>query len=620
MLGGGNPIRIQSMTDTDTKDTTATVDQIIRILDAGADFVRVSVQGLREAENLKNIRAELDRRGYHKPLCADVHFNPALAEIAIKYVRKVRINPGNFYDKRAKFEKLSYTDEEYRDELQKIENRFIPFIKECKDRGTALRIGANQGSLSDRIMSRYGDTPAGIVESVMEFLRICKKIEYNNIVISIKSSNTRLMVYTVRLMNYRMRLENMNFPFHIGVTEAGEGEDGRIKSAVGSGALLADGIGDTIRISLTEDPVAEIPFARKLVDVFKGRENHSSIKAPLIARTNPFEYERRSSRPVNDIGGKKPAVVIANLNHYTREEVRTINAGAEPEYFYDGKEIFDRNGKSYPILTLEDYLFNDHYTGQMRFVSVNKKNYDVFKIDYPEIIEKLKKERKVILIMESSNLNSFAEMRAFFMELDAHICKNPVILHRSYKEDNYENLLIKASTDLGGLFIDGYGDGILLSNEGKIGYNDLKNLSFGILQASRMRITNEGDNITFTDLKDLSFSILQASRMRVTKTEFISCPGCGRTLFDLRETVAEVKRNFSHLKNVKIGVMGCVVNGPGEMGDVDFGFVGAGKNRINLYKGQKLIKRHVATEDAVEELKKLILENGEWKDSDKSGI
>jgi (E)-4-hydroxy-3-methylbut-2-enyl-diphosphate synthase len=587
MLGGGNPVRIQSMTDTDTKDTEATVNQIIRIIDAGADFVRVSVQSIREAENLKNIRAELNRRDYFNPLCADVQFNPVAAEIAIKYVKKVRINPGNFYDKRAKFEKLNYTDEEYRDELRKIEDRFIPFIRECKERGTALRIGANQGSLSDRIMSRYGDTPAGIVESVMEFLRVCKKIDYNNIVISIKSSNTRLMVYTVRLMNYRMRLEDMNFPFHIGVTEAGEGEDGRIKSAVGSGALLADGIGDTIRISLTEDPVAEIPFARKLVDVFKGRENHTQIKAPLISRTNPFEYERRSSRPVNDIGGEKPAVVIASLNHYTREEIQSLNSGAEPEYFFDGKKIIDRSGKGYPILSLEDYLFNDQYTSQMRFVWINKKKFDIFKVDYPEIIGKLKNERKVILMMESDNLNCFAEMRAFFMELDAHICKNPVILYRSYLEDNYENLLIRASTDVGGLFIDGYGDGILLSNEGRIGYNDLKNLSFGILQASRMR---------------------------VTKTEFISCPGCGRAFFGLRDTVTEIKRNFSHLKNIKIGVMGCVVNGPGEMGDVDYGIVGAGRDKINLYKGQQLIKRHIATEDAVEELKKLMMEYGEWKD------
>lgn len=584
-LGGGHPIRLQSMTDTDTKDTESTVNQIIKILDAGADFVRVTVQGIREAENLKTIRAELDRRGYPNPLVADVHFNPAAAEIAIKYVRKVRINPGNFYDKRANFEKVNYTDEEYRGELKRIEDRFVPFIRQCKERGTALRIGANQGSLSDRIMSRYGDTPAGIVESVMEFLRICKNEDYHNIVISIKSSNTRTMVYTVRLMNYRMRLAGMAFPFHIGVTEAGEGEDGRVKSAVGSGALLADGIGDTIRISLTEDPAAEIPFARKLVDMFRGRENHAPIKAPLVAQTNPFEYERRSSRPVNDIGGKKPIVVIGSLNKYTREEVRSLNIGAHPEYFYDGKRIQDRSIRSYPVLSLEDYLFNDNYSGQMRFVRVNKKEYDLFKQENPEIIEKLKRERKVVLIMESDNINSFAEMRAFFMELDAHICKCPVILHRSYTENNYEDLLIKASTDLGGLFIDGYGDGILLSNEGNIGYNESKGLAFGILQASRMR---------------------------VTKTEFVSCPGCGRTLFDIRETLAEIKRNFDHLKNLKIGIMGCVVNGPGEMGDVDYGFVGAGKGKINLYKGQKLIKRHVATEDAVAELKRLIMENGEW--------
>ena len=574
------------MTDTDTKDTESTVNQIVKILDAGADFVRVTVQGLREAENLKNIRAELDRRGYYNPLVADIHFNPAAADIAIKYVRKVRINPGNFYDKRANFEKIFYTDEEYREELKKIEERFIPFIRQCKERGTALRIGANQGSLSDRIMSRYGDTSAGIVESVMEFLRICKREDYSNIVISIKSSNTRTMVYTVRLMNHVMSREDMNYPFHIGVTEAGEGEDGRIKSAVGSGALLADGIGDTIRVSLTEDPAAEIPFARKLVDAFKGREHHTPIKAPLVAQTNPFEYERRSSRPVNDIGGKNPIVVIGSLNNYTREEVRTLNSGTLPEYYYDGKVILDQSKKTYPIYSIEDYLFNDNYSGQMRFVRVNKKEYDVFKTENPEVIEKLKRERKVILIMESSNLNSYAEMRAFFMELDAHICKNPVILHRSYHENSYEDLLIKASTDLGGLFLDGYGDGILLSNKGNIGYNELKDLSFGILQASRMR---------------------------VTKTEFISCPGCGRTLFDLRETLAEIKQNFSHLKNLKIGVMGCVVNGPGEMGDVDYGYVGASKGKINLYKGQKLIKRHVATEDAVEELKKVLMEFGEWK-------
>jgi (E)-4-hydroxy-3-methylbut-2-enyl-diphosphate synthase len=500
-MGSGQPIRIQSMTDTDTNDTEKTVNQIIKIIDAGADLVRVTVQGIREAENLKNIRSELDLRGYPQPLCADIHFNPAAAEIAMQYVCKVRINPGNFYDKRAVFVQLNYTDEAYRLELKRIEERFIPFIRACKERGIALRIGANQGSLSDRIMSRYGDTPAGIVESVMEFVRICKAEDYHNIVISIKSSNTRMMVYTVRLMNYRMRLEDINLPFHIGVTEAGEGEDGRIKSAVGSGALLSDGIGDTIRVSLTEDPAEEIPFARKLVEVFRDRENHALITAPLVAQTNPFEYERRSNRPVNDIGGKKPVVVIANLNNYRLEEIKTISSGTEPDYYFDGKQILDRSGKEYPILTLEEYLYNDFYSNKMRFVRVNKNEYDSFKEKNPETIEKLKRERKMILIMESNNLNSFAEMRAFFMELDAHICKIPVILHRSYKKNSYEDLLLAACTDLGGLFIDGYGDGIMLSNDGNIGYNELKNLSFGILQASRMR---------------------------VTKTEFISCPGCGK--------------------------------------------------------------------------------------------
>lgn len=589
-IGGGQPIVIQSMTDTDTNDTKATVEQIIRIIDAGADLVRLTVQGVREAENLVHIRKELIARGYHQPLCADIHFNPSAAEIAVRNVEKVRINPGNFYDKRAVFVKMKYTDDEYRQELKKIEERFIPFVRECKLHGTALRIGANHGSLSDRIMSRYGDTPLGIVESVMEFLRICKSEDYHNIVISIKSSNTRIMVYTVRLMRYRMKLEDMDYPFHIGVTEAGEGEDGRIKSAVGSGALFADGIGDTVRVSLTEDPVDEIPFARKLVDIFRDREKHSPISAPLVAQTNPFEYERRSNRPVNDIGGKNPVVVIADLNRYRPDEIKIISSGTEPEYYYDGKSVIDHSGREYPILTLGEYLYNDFFPTRMRFVRTNKAEYDCFKVKNPETIEKLKRERKMVLIMESSNLNSLAEMRAFFMELDAHICKIPVILHRSYRKNSYEELLLNACTDLGGLLIDGYGDGILISNEGDTGYNELKNLSFGILQASRMR---------------------------VTKTEFISCPGCGRTLFDLRETVSEIKRSFSHLKNLKIGVMGCVVNGPGEMGDVDYGYVGAGKGRINLYKGQKLIKRHVSSEHAVDELRKLIQEYGEWKEPKK---
>ncbi|MDP4206741.1 MAG: (E)-4-hydroxy-3-methylbut-2-enyl-diphosphate synthase, partial [Bacteroidota bacterium] len=367
-VGGDYPIRFQSMTDTDTKDTEATVEQIIRLVRAGADFVRVTVQGTREAENLKCIKEELLKRGYKVPVVADVHFNPHVAEIALQYVEKVRINPGNFYDKRAQFQKFHFTNDEYKEELSKIEERFVPFLKLCKKHNTAIRLGANQGSLSDRIMSRYGDTPAGIVESVMEFLRICHKNDFHNVVISIKSSNTRTMVYTVRLMNYKMRLEDMAYPFHIGVTEAGQGEDGRIKSAVGIGALLADGIGDTIRVSLTEDPVNEIPVARKLVNLIKGRENHEVISAPLIAQTNPFEYERRSTRPVLNIGGKKQAVVIAHLGDLKVQQVLPIRGKLQPDYFFDDHKIICMDGTTYPLLTLEDYLYEGTRFNQIKFI------------------------------------------------------------------------------------------------------------------------------------------------------------------------------------------------------------------------------------------------------------
>ncbi|MCW0483523.1 (E)-4-hydroxy-3-methylbut-2-enyl-diphosphate synthase [Gaoshiqia sediminis] len=587
-IGSDYPIRIQSMTDTDSKDTDATVEQIIRIIKAGADYVRVTVKGINDAENLRNIKRELVARGYETPLIADIHFNPKLAEIAAKYISKIRINPGNFYDKRARFEHHLYTDDEYKEELERIEELFIPFLEVLRETNTALRIGANQGSLSDRIMSRYGDTPAGISESVMEYLRICKKVDYTNVVISIKSSNTRMMVYTVRLLNKRMRLEDMEFPLHLGVTEAGEGEDGRIKSAVGIGALLADGIGDTIRVSLTEAPEKEIPVARKMIDHIKTYQNHQPIKAPLFAQTNPFEYERRSVRPVMNMGGKQVPVVVADLRNRTLSEVLPLRGKQIPEYFLQKDHIVDLEGNSYPILDLEEYLFGGSHWGQMKFIRTNKMEFDRFMSENPEIITKLKQTRKTVLMLESFNKNPHAELRAFFMTLESHIWKVPVIILRSYKESRLEDLQIKAAVDLGGLLIDGYGDGVC--------------------------ITNEGDNITFTDLKDLSFSILQASRMRVTKTEFISCPGCGRTLFDLHETTKKIKAHFKHLSHLKIGVMGCVVNGPGEMGDVDYGFVGAGPGKVNLYKGQSLKKRQIPYENAVHELETLIRENGDWKE------
>ena len=587
-VGSSQPIRIQTMTDTNTTDTEATIEQIIRVVKAGADYVRVTVKGMSDAESLKIIKKELVDRGYNTPLIADIHFNPKLAEVAAQYVSKVRINPGNFYDKRAQFKNKIYTDVEYNQELDIIEKQFVPFIQMLKDTKTALRIGANHGSLSDRVMSRYGDTPAGIAESVMEFLRICKKQDFNNVVVSIKSSNTRVMVYTVRLLNFKMRLEGMKFPIHLGVTEAGEGEDGRIKSAVGVGALLSDGIGDTVRISLTEAPLNEIPVALKLVNHFKRYQNHEPISAPMIAQTNPFEYERRDTRPVLNMGGQELPVVIADLGDRTLREMIPIRGKLVPDYFISGNKILDIEGEEYPVITLEEYLFESTRWGRMKFIRTNKAEFDRFMDMHPEIIMKLKQTRKTVLILESYNANPMAELRAFFMSLETHIWKVPVVLYRRYNESRLDDLQITASADLGGLLIDGYGDGICLSND--------------------------NENITFTELKDLSFAILQASRMRVTKTEFVSCPGCGRTLFNLQETTRAVKAHFKHLDHLKIGIMGCVVNGPGEMGDVDYGFVGAGNNKVNLYKGLKPIKRHIPYENAVEELEQLIRENGDWKD------
>ncbi len=590
-MGGNNPIRIQSMTDTDTKDTEETVNQIIRIIKEGADYVRITVKDSRDAESLKDIKKELVERGYNNPLIGDIHFNPKLAEIAARYISKIRLNPGNFYDKRAQFKKLSYTDEEYRNELKKIEEQFVPFLEMLRKSNTALRIGANQGSLSDRIMSRYGDTPTGIVESVMEFLRICKKVNFNNVVVSIKSSNTRIMVYTVRLLCFNMRLEDMNYPLHLGVTEAGEGEEGRIRSAVGIGALLADGIGDTIRVSLTEKPEREIPVAQKLISHFRSYQDHQAITAPLHAQTNPFEYERRSTRPVLNMGGGFLPVVLADLDERALQEILPIRGKLIPDYFLSGSRVLDIQGNSYPVISLEEYLFESTRWGRMKFIRTNKMEFDGFMNNHPEIMTKLKQTRKTVLILESFNKNPFAELRAFFMMLEIHIWKVPVIIYRRYNERHLEDLQIKASADIGGLLIDGYGDGICLSNE--------------------------HDNITFTELKDLSFGILQASRMRVSRTEFISCPGCGRTQFDLQETTHKIKEHFSHLDHLKIGIMGCVVNGPGEMSDVDYGFVGAGNGKINLYKGLQLIKRNIPYEYAVEEMEMLIRENEDWKEFEK---
>jgi (E)-4-hydroxy-3-methylbut-2-enyl-diphosphate synthase len=587
-VGGSNPIRIQSMTDTPTKDTDATVEQVVALAKEGADLVRITVKGIYDAENLKNIVTALHERGYTTPLVADIHFNPRLADIAAKYFDKVRINPGNFYDKRARFEHKVYSDDEYKEELVKIEEQFIPFLDMLKSTNTALRIGANHGSLSDRVMSRFGDSPSGMAESVLEFLRICKKVDFSNVVVSIKSSNTRMMVYTVRLLNYKMRLEDMKYPIHLGVTEAGEGEDGRIKSAVGIGALLADGIGDTVRVSLTESPMNEIPVAQKLVNHFKSYKDHQPITASLIAQTNPFEYERRSTRAVLNMGGEKLPVVVADLEDRNLKELLPIRGKLIPDYFLSGNKIMDIKGESYPIISLEEYLFESTRWGRLKFIRTNKMEFDRFMEMNPEIMMKLRQTRKTVLILESFNKNPMAELRAFFTTLESHIWKVPVVIYRKYNESRLEDLQIKASADLGGLLIDGYGDGLCISNE--------------------------NERITFTELKDLSFGILQASRMRMSKTEFISCPGCGRTLYDLQETTKKIKEHFKHLDHLKIGIMGCVVNGPGEMGDVDYGFVGVTNNKVTLYKGLKPVKRHIPYEEAVSELELLIREHNDWKD------
>ncbi len=582
-LGGNNPIRVQTMTDTETIDTRKTVEQILKFKKAGADYVRVAVETTKEAENLKVIKEQTIAAGCKIPLIADVHFNPKIAKISAKYVSKVRINPGNFYDKRAQFNKIIYSDATYRNELQKLEESFVPFLKVCQKHDTAIRIGANQGSLSDRIMSRYGDTPAGIVESVMEFLRICKKHDFQQVVVSIKSWNTRILVYTVRLMNYKMRLEDMKYPFHIGVTESGEGEDGRIRSAVGISALLIDGLGDTIRVSLTENPEREIPFARKLVAVIDALKGHQPIEVPVFAQTNPFEFERRYGRPVGKIGARKLPVVIASLNGNNIFEVSNLNGRLEPDYYYNGKSILNKKNKRYPVISLKDYLYNDIYQSRSRFIRTNRAEFVEFRRQNPEIVLKLKAERKAVILLESDNANRYADMRGFFMIMESIVCRLAVILVGTYNETRLADFKLKASTDFGGLFIDGYGDGILLENH--------------------------GNDIFYADQKDTSFAILQATRMRIYKSEFISCPGCGRAQFELQKTTKEVKAHFEHLK---IAVMGCVVNGPGEMCDADYGYVGAGKGNVNLYKGQKVIKRHIPSENAVEELEKIIRENGDW--------
>lgn len=590
-MGGANPIRIQSMANVSTMDTEAAVQQAIRMMEAGAEYIRFTAQGEREATNLGEIRRELTSRGYNTPLVADIHFNPKAADVAAIHVEKVRINPGNYVDKAKSFSEIDYTDDTYAVELQKIRERFIPFLRLCRAHKTAIRIGVNHGSLSDRIMSRYGDTPEGMVASCMEFLRICQEENFEDVVISIKASNTVVMVATVRLLVRTMEAEDMYYPLHLGVTEAGDDEDGRIKSAVGIGALLVDGIGDTIRVSLSEPPEAELPVARKLVDYVLQRKNHEPIEVP--ATYQAFDFRRETSH-IDRIGGEQVPVVISdrscgnyvfdklNLPDYiyigSHDPLPLQQALSHPQSLLVDSDCWKQVSGTYPYFKTVNLAQVALCTAPVKFVELT----------YPalnsELLELLQEDNTIVVVLVSHHSNSIYEMRAFVSKLKESGCTTPVILRRNYCETDKESLQLKAAADFGPLLLDGIGNGIWLSNEGI------------------------DPHITDSYL----FSILQAARVRISKTEYISCPGCGRTLYDLQSTIARVKAATSHLTGLKIGIMGCIVNGPGEMADADYGYVGAGRGRISLYKGKNCMLKNIPEEEAVEQLISLIKSNGDW--------
>lgn len=585
LMGSEHPIRIQSMTTTDTLNTEASVAQCKRIFDAGADVVRLTAQGIREAENLKNIRQRLIEDGYTKPLVADIHFNPNAAETAACNVEKVRINPGNFIDKRASFVDVNLNEGEYAEELNRLKDKFVNLLNICKEHHTALRIGVNHGSLSDRIMSRYGDTPEGMVESAMEFLRICVEENFADVVLSMKASNVRVMVHAYRQLERRMKMEGMTFPLHLGVTEAGEGEDGRIKSAVGIGALLADGIGDTIRVSLTEEPEAEIPVAKALVDYFTNRENHQPIAAVDSTIYNPYEYIKATSTSVAGIGENSSPIVIADLTSLPTVDDESIQALG---YQYISTENrWNKVTDTAPdFLLVADSSLKVASTNGLRFVDESLFIFaDAAQIEV--LAQKAMQNPNAAIILETNNSNGVAEQRAAILHLKGKKLLNPVIIRRSYNETEINLLQLKAAADCGLLFIDGLADGIMISNK---------------------------EALEPTTAVSTAFAILQAARVRISKTEFISCPGCGRTLFDLQQTAAKIRERTKHLTGLKIGIMGCIVNGPGEMADADYGYVGAGPSRVTLYKGKNAIKKNIPQEEALEQLVLLIKENGDWKD------
>jgi (E)-4-hydroxy-3-methylbut-2-enyl-diphosphate synthase len=605
-LGGNYPIRIQSMTTTDTMDTYATVKQCIRIIEAGADYVRITAPSISEAKNLENIKKELRTSGFETPLIADIHFTPNAAEVAARIVEKVRINPGNYVDKK-KFNIIEYSDIQYEQEIEKIREKLLPLIKICKEYGTAMRIGTNHGSLSDRIMSRYGDTPLGMVESALEFVRICENGNYKDIVLSMKSSNPQVIIEAYRLLIKKMLEENMNYPLHLGVTEAGDGEDGRIKSAMGIGTLLEEGIGDTIRVSLTEEPEFEIPTCKILVEKVENIRKEKSVDTDFLKLQ--ITSKDIQTNPVDKIGGKNVPAVIINLKEINYQSLKNTGyfysesldkwniSDTAPDYIYAGDKKVDiklpgmlkiiynyplwktlkNKENSIPIICQEEYNFTTLLTE--KFVLVNNIGDSVF-------ADKIKEDEKCILVLADNKSYTMNDVKNICKRITELGIKVPVVLSKNYRDISEEKFMNYASVDAGGIFIDGFGNGIWL----------------------------DAPSIEDKTIVSVSFGILQAARKRISKTEYISCPSCGRTLFDLQETTSKIREKTNHLKGVKIAIMGCIVNGPGEMADADYGYVGSGVGKISLYKGKEIIKRNIDTKIAVDALINLIKENGDWID------
>jgi len=614
-VGGENPIRLQSMTTTDTMETDASVKQAIRMIEAGCEIVRYTAPSKKEAENLKQIRESLNEKGYsNTPLVADIHFTPNAAEIAAQYVEKIRVNPGNYADKK-KFEEIEYTDESYRLELDRIRDKFTPLVLLCKENGRAMRIGTNHGSLSDRIMSRFGDTPLGMVESALEFIQICEDNEYYDLIISMKSSNPLVMVQAYRLLVSKMMERGSIYPLHVGVTEAGEGEDGRIKSAVGIGTLLEDGLGDTIRVSLTEKPEAEIPVAKLLADRYHNRIkslDNREIQLPY----HPFEYNRRQTHSVKNIGSQHVPVVIADLSHlneikpanlfpfgyiyHTDDDKWTIKEQAV-DYIFTGNAIpdfalpgtlgvicnassWENQPQTYPLYDELEYKASNRQSKTLNFVAISTDSTE----NTQSLLNDLNTDKTVVLMVKARSKKGIYPMRSAFIDFFRFKIDIPVIMHFEYHDINEAQFQLFSSTDFGALLLDGMGDGMMISAQ-----------TFAPAQL----------------INNTAFGILQATRTRISKTEYISCPSCGRTLFDLEETTAKIRAKTNHLKGLKIGIMGCIVNGPGEMADADYGYVGVGKGKINLYKEKEVVKRNIPEEDALDELIHLIKEYGEWVDS-----